>query len=100
MLFPKIERPNTYMWNTMIRGYFKAKISTMGFSFFCQMARECVEMDRRSFVFALKVCEQFCAVLEGVSVHCWVWKMGFESFDSDLGVKCLDLRMKCLIKVL
>ncbi|KAF3966612.1 hypothetical protein CMV_009298 [Castanea mollissima] len=61
----QIERPNTYMWNTMIKGYCKAKISTVGFSFFHQMARECVEMARRSFVFALKVCEQFCAVLEG-----------------------------------
>ena len=93
------------------QGYCKAKISTMGFSFFQQMARECVEMDCWSFVFALRACEQFCAVLEGVSVHCWLWKMGFESFDSDLVVRnglvhfyaergCLDLRVKCLIKVL
>ena len=111
VLFSQIERPNIYVGNTMIRGYCKAKIPTMGFSFFCQMARECVEMDCRSFVFALKASEQFCAVLEGVSVHCWVWKMGFESFDSDLVVRnglvhfyakrgCLDLRVKCLIKVL
>uniref|UniRef100_A0A7N2LUQ4 Pentatricopeptide repeat-containing protein n=1 Tax=Quercus lobata TaxID=97700 RepID=A0A7N2LUQ4_QUELO len=83
MLFSQIERPNTYMWNTMIRGYCKAKIPTIGFSFFRQMARECVEMDRRSFFFALKACEQFCTVLEGESVHCWIWKMGF---DSDLVV--------------
>nr|POF25284.1 u1 small nuclear ribonucleoprotein c [Quercus suber] len=48
------------------------------------MAQECVEMDRRSFIFALKACEQFCRVLEGQSVHCWVWKMGF---DSDLVVR-------------
>ena len=68
----------------MIRGYCKAKIPTMGFSFFRQMARECIEMDRRSFVFALKACKQFCTVLEGESVHCWVWKMGF---DSDLVVR-------------
>ncbi|XP_050264598.1 pentatricopeptide repeat-containing protein At2g22410, mitochondrial-like [Quercus robur] len=84
VLFSQIERPNTYMWNTMIRGYCKAKIPTIGFSFFRQMARECVEMDRRSFVFALKACEQFCTVLEGESVHCWIWKMGF---DSDLVVR-------------
>ena len=70
VLFSQIERPNTYMWNTMIRGYCKAKISTMGFSSFCQMARECVEIDCQSFVFGLKACEQFCAVLEGVSVRC------------------------------
>ena len=84
VLFSQIERPNTYMWNTKIRGYCKAKIPIMGFSFFRQIARECVEMDRRSFIFVLKACEQFCIVLEGQSVHCWVWKMGF---DLDLVVR-------------
>uniref|UniRef100_A0A2N9GSR3 DYW domain-containing protein n=1 Tax=Fagus sylvatica TaxID=28930 RepID=A0A2N9GSR3_FAGSY len=84
VLFSQIEKPNTYMWNTMIRGYCKAKIPTMGFSFFRGMVRERVEMDRRSFVFALKACEQFCTVLEGESVHCWIWKMGF---DWDLVVR-------------
>ncbi|XP_041016698.1 pentatricopeptide repeat-containing protein At2g22410, mitochondrial-like isoform X2 [Juglans microcarpa x Juglans regia] len=78
-LFSQIENPNTYIWNTMIRGYGKAKIPTVGFWFFRRMVRERVEMDRRSFVFALKVCEQFCAISGGESVHCRICKMGFSS---------------------
>ncbi|XP_059431102.1 pentatricopeptide repeat-containing protein At2g22410, mitochondrial-like [Corylus avellana] len=84
VLFSQIENPNTYIWNTMIRGYCKAKVPTMGFLFFRRMVRERVQMDRRSFVFALKACEQFCTVLDGESVHCCIWKMGF---DSDLVVR-------------
>ncbi|KAL5561590.1 hypothetical protein UlMin_031337 [Ulmus minor] len=84
LLFSQIENPNTYMWNTMIRGYSKAQIPSTGFSFFSQMVREQVELDSRSFVFALKACEQIPRILEGESVHCTIWKMGF---DSDLLVR-------------
>ncbi|KAI9125459.1 hypothetical protein K1719_002877 [Acacia pycnantha] len=79
VLFNQIEKPNTYMWNTMIRGYCKAKIPTFAFSFFRRMVGEHVEMDCRSFVFALKSCERFETVVESESVHCMVCKMGFES---------------------
>lgn len=63
----------------MIRGYSKARAPTTGFSFFGQMVRERVEMDSRSFVFALKACEHFTSVLQGHSVHCLIWKTGFGS---------------------
>ncbi|KAF7818259.1 pentatricopeptide repeat-containing protein [Senna tora] len=79
LLFSQIEKPNTYMWNTMIRGYCKAKIPTVAFLFFCQMVGEQVEMDCRSFVFALKVCEQFERDFQGDSVHCRIRKTGFDS---------------------
>ncbi|PON96683.1 Tetratricopeptide-like helical domain containing protein [Trema orientale] len=82
--FTQVEKPNTYMWNTMIRGYSKARIPVMGFSFFCQMTREGVELDGQSFVWLLKACEQLPGILEGNSVHCAIWKMGF---DADLLVR-------------
>ncbi|KAJ9182152.1 hypothetical protein P3X46_006178 [Hevea brasiliensis] len=77
LLFTQLENPNTYMWNTMIRGYSKANMPVMGFSFFCQMVQQRIEMDSRSFVFALKACEQFSRVLVGKSIHSTIWKMGF-----------------------
>ena len=63
----------------MIRGYRKANVPAMAFSFFLRMLRERAEMDCRSFVFALKACEQFRGVGEGESVHCVIRKMGFDS---------------------
>ncbi|CAK7357050.1 unnamed protein product [Dovyalis caffra] len=77
LLFSQLQNPNTYIWNTMIRGYSKAKMGHVGFLYFCEMVQQGVEMDSRSIVFALKACEQFLGVLEGKSVHCVIWKMGF-----------------------
>ncbi|XP_030532798.2 LOW QUALITY PROTEIN: pentatricopeptide repeat-containing protein At2g22410, mitochondrial-like [Rhodamnia argentea] len=98
-LFAQIENPNSYMWNTMIRGYSKAKTPSSGLIFFCRMISGRVEVDGRSFVFALKACERFEGVFAGKFVHCRIWKMGF---DCDLLVRnglihfytifrCLDL---------
>ena len=43
------------------------------------MVREHVEIETISFVFMLKACEQISRVLEGKSIHCAIWKMGFTS---------------------
>ncbi|KAK4766851.1 hypothetical protein SAY86_014602 [Trapa natans] len=77
-LFSQIEETNTYMWNTMIRGYCRARLPSMGLFFYCRMLRECVEMDKRSFVFALKACEQLGVVCVGEFLHCKIWKLGFD----------------------
>jgi hypothetical protein len=63
----------------MIRGYSEAKMGHSGFLFFWQMLQNGAEMDCRSFVLALKACEQFSRVLGGKSVHCGSRKMGFAS---------------------
>ncbi|WCJ23834.1 Pentatricopeptide repeat (PPR) superfamily protein [Euphorbia peplus] len=79
LLFSQFENPNTYIWNTMIRGYSNSKLPIWGFGFFCGMVRNRVEFNCGTFVFALKVCEQFSRVFEGECVHCVIWKMGFDS---------------------
>ncbi|OWM87181.1 hypothetical protein CDL15_Pgr010213 [Punica granatum] len=79
-LFSQIEEPNTFMWNTMIRGYCRAGVPSMGMLFYRRMVRECVEMDQRSFVFALKACELLGGVRVGESMHCRIWKLGFDCY--------------------
>ncbi|TKY62506.1 Pentatricopeptide repeat-containing protein mitochondrial [Spatholobus suberectus] len=78
-LFHRIPDPNTFMWNTMIRGYRKARIPATAFSFFLHMLRRRVQLDSRTFVFALKVCEHFSRASPGESVHCVARKIGFDS---------------------
>jgi len=84
-ILSQIENP-ILIWYAMMRGYYKPKVPTMGFFIIIcrQLVRERVKMDRRSFVFALKACEEFCAVVGGELVHCRIWKM---AFDSDLVVR-------------
>lgn len=77
VLFAQINNPNVYMWNTMIRGYCKARLPIKGLSFFREMVEKCVEMDSLSFVFALKACELIHDIEVGKSVHCRIWKVGF-----------------------
>ncbi|KAI4319440.1 hypothetical protein MLD38_033037 [Melastoma candidum] len=82
VLFDRIDSPNTYMWNTMIRGYARAGMGAAGLGLFLEMIRLRVELDRRSFIFALKACESFDGSIEaGDFIHCMVRKMGF---DGDL----------------
>ncbi|XP_042490489.1 pentatricopeptide repeat-containing protein At2g22410, mitochondrial-like isoform X2 [Macadamia integrifolia] len=81
IIFTQIAEPNIYMWNTMIRGYCKAKSPDLGFFLFRRMVREQVDMDSRTFVFVLKACEQFQGVMEGEELHCLIYKMGC---DADL----------------
>ncbi|KAL2928228.1 hypothetical protein RDABS01_001861 [Bienertia sinuspersici] len=79
LVFDYVPNPNVYIWNTMIRGYSIAKNPVMGLSFFRKMAQERVEMDDRSFVFALKAFAQISGFREGKAIHCRICKVGFDS---------------------
>lgn len=79
LVFSQIEHPNCFIWNTMIKGYCRAKYPSMGFSFFRQMIRNRVELDCGSFVFALKACGQLAVEMVGMAVHSVIWKLGFDS---------------------
>ncbi|XP_010243118.1 PREDICTED: pentatricopeptide repeat-containing protein At2g22410, mitochondrial-like [Nelumbo nucifera] len=79
IIFSQIAEPNTYIWNTMIRGYCKAKLPKLGLPLFRQMVQEQVEMDNRTFVFALKACEQSPGAVEGEQLHCLINKLGFDT---------------------
>ncbi|XP_068664293.1 pentatricopeptide repeat-containing protein At2g29760, chloroplastic-like [Aristolochia californica] len=79
LVFSQIEVPNVFIWNTMIRGYAKAKCPESGFSLFYQMIEEKTDLDNRTFVFALKISELFSEVSVGEQVHCQILKVGFYS---------------------
>ncbi|MCL7042344.1 hypothetical protein MKW94_002291 [Papaver nudicaule] len=78
LLFSQISKPNIYIYNTMIRGYSKSKLPRLSFLLFRFLVRERFEMDNRTFVFALKACEQFLGFSQGEEVHCQVYKLGFD----------------------
>ncbi|KAH7681135.1 TPR-like protein [Dioscorea alata] len=80
LIFAQSPQPNTFMYNTMIRGYTRSTLPSMALLYFIALMREPVEPDARSFVFALKACEKFACVSAGEGVHCLVCKLGFQ-FD-------------------
>ncbi|KAK6947340.1 Pentatricopeptide repeat [Dillenia turbinata] len=54
-IFSQISKPSIYIWNTMIRGYWKVKFPKLGMSLFCEMVRGNVEKDHNSSVFGHKL---------------------------------------------
>ncbi|CDP11754.1 unnamed protein product [Coffea canephora] len=77
LLFSQILHPNTYIWNTMIRGYANSPFPEMALFFFNRMISEDVEMDNKSYVFSLKGCGFLSGIERGLLVHCRIWKVGF-----------------------
>lgn len=69
----------------------------MGFGYFVRMVRECVEMDRRSYVFGLKACEGLGDFRVGGSVFCRVLKVGFVG---DVVVRNSLIHFYCEVKEL
>ncbi|KAK9146127.1 hypothetical protein Sjap_006030 [Stephania japonica] len=78
-IFDQIRSPNTYIWNTMIRGYLNSKHIDRSLALFRRMVREGAELDARSFVFALKSCEGIEAVGAVGGIFCVICKLGFDS---------------------
>ncbi|PIN20131.1 hypothetical protein CDL12_07188 [Handroanthus impetiginosus] len=75
-IFSEILEPNVYIWNTIVRGYVRKGFFDMGFCYFVRMVEECVEMDKRSYVFGLKACGGMRDFRVGESLYCRIWKVG------------------------
>ncbi|PKU73508.1 pentatricopeptide repeat-containing protein At2g22410, mitochondrial [Dendrobium catenatum] len=80
LLFDRIPDPNTYIWNTMIRGYIRWGYPRVGLSFFCDMNAKKFNFDCRTFVFVLKACEYLSDFLLGQTIHglAYKWGINFE----------------------
>ncbi|KAK8921815.1 Pentatricopeptide repeat-containing protein [Platanthera zijinensis] len=78
LLFDQIPDPNTYIWNTMIRGYIRCGSPLLGLSFFRDMNSNKANFDCRTIVFALKACECLSRILLGLEIHGLAYKWGFD----------------------
>ncbi|CAK9150026.1 unnamed protein product [Ilex paraguariensis] len=76
--FNQIPRKNPYSWNTIISGYSKQKHSYEVLKLFRHMRNESHGVDSFNLVFAIKACVGLSLLLHGKSVHCLVFKHGFE----------------------
>ncbi|KAL4202386.1 hypothetical protein AMTRI_Chr02g263480 [Amborella trichopoda] len=76
-LFSLIENPNSFMWNTMIRGYSKSPTPEKAILFYYQMLFSDSPCDKFTYPFVLKACSQLSALEEGQQVHSHIIKSGF-----------------------
>ncbi|KAL6143496.1 hypothetical protein ACLB2K_054191 [Fragaria x ananassa] len=98
-VFDQITEPNTFMWNTMIRGSAQSLRPLNAVVLYTRMEKRGSRPDDFTFPFVLKACNKLCWVRMGMGIHGKVVRFGFESNASvrntliDFHAKCGDLRV-------
>ncbi|KAF9625170.1 hypothetical protein IFM89_020037 [Coptis chinensis] len=78
-LFEQITEPDTFMWNTIIRGSAQSSVPCKAVLLYTQMEKKCIGADNFTFPFVLKACTRLSWVNMGNGIHGKVLKFGFES---------------------
>ncbi|KAF2302314.1 hypothetical protein GH714_034084 [Hevea brasiliensis] len=78
-VFDRICRPNTFMWNTMIRGYADSTKPEQALILYHQMLCDSVPHNAYTFPFLLKACSTLSALKETQQIHAHMIKLGFGS---------------------
>ncbi|KAG2720097.1 hypothetical protein I3760_02G020000 [Carya illinoinensis] len=76
-VFDEISRPNTFMWNTMIRGYSKSNEPEAALLLYHQMLCHSAPHNAYTFPFLLKACSTLSALEETQQIHAHIIKTGF-----------------------
>ncbi|XP_030480252.1 pentatricopeptide repeat-containing protein At4g21065 [Cannabis sativa] len=79
-VFSRIDSPNIFTWNTMIRGYGESENPRPAIELYRHMrVFSCVKPDTHSYPFLLKAAAKLAVVWEGEMIHSLVLRNGFES---------------------
>jgi pentatricopeptide repeat protein len=76
-VFDRISRPNTFMWNAMIRGYSNSNEPEGALLLYHQMLYHSVPHNAYTFPFLLKACSSLSALEETKQIHAQIIKTGF-----------------------
>ncbi|KAL5752643.1 hypothetical protein ACOSQ2_023150 [Xanthoceras sorbifolium] len=80
-VFDRIDSPNTFMWNTMFRGYAKSTEPEQALFLYRTMLYDSVPHNAYTFPFLLQACSSLSSALEETKqIHAHVVKCGF-GFD-------------------
>lgn len=77
LVFTHIHQPNTFICNTMIKGYLQSSQPNRGMQFYIEMRRKCHVVDNYTYPILLKACGMKGGLVEGRLVHGEVVKGGF-----------------------
>ncbi|KAL4203015.1 hypothetical protein AMTRI_Chr02g266400 [Amborella trichopoda] len=79
LIFYHISKPNSFIWNTMIRGCVQHGSPEEAILMYIQLLQSPISPNELTFPSVLKVCSQLQALEEGKQVHAQVTKFGFGS---------------------
>ncbi|RDY09995.1 Pentatricopeptide repeat-containing protein, partial [Mucuna pruriens] len=79
-VFDRIDKPDAFMWNTMIRGFGKTRKPEKAVSLYRRMqGKGDVANDNFTFSFFLKIIGGLGSVILGKQLHCSILKLGLET---------------------
>ncbi|KAF8387654.1 hypothetical protein HHK36_026308 [Tetracentron sinense] len=78
-MFAQIPHPNTFTWNTIIRGYANSPFPKPSLHLFNQMLDSGATPNSFTFPFVIKACANLSAFQEGLQLHCFILKSGFDT---------------------
>lgn len=79
LVFNRIEIPDGFLWNTMIRGFGRVSKLLMAFEFYKRMLEKEVAADNFTFSFLLKISGQLGSIMLGKQLHVNILKLGLDS---------------------
>ncbi|KAL5983057.1 hypothetical protein ACLOJK_017137 [Asimina triloba] len=80
-IFSRLQNPNVFIWNTVIRGYSISKNPNRAISIFSEMLLVGISPDYLTFPFVAKACARLGSLGLGSAVHCHVAKSGTGVLD-------------------
>ncbi|KAJ4728927.1 Pentatricopeptide repeat [Melia azedarach] len=88
------DKPNSFLWNTMIRAYANNGHCFETLELYSLMRRSDISLNTYTFPFVLKACASESLILEGKVVHGDVIRTGFHS-DVYVEAALVDMYSKC-----
>ncbi|KAF3633932.1 hypothetical protein T459_26004 [Capsicum annuum] len=88
-LFDKMLQPNSFVWNTLIRGYQQNQLPKHTLYCFDQMRVNNVQPDRFTYPFVIRACSDLHEFEKGKSFHGQVFKIGV-NLDVFVGTKLIE----------
>ncbi|CAN6457753.1 unnamed protein product [Victoria cruziana] len=79
LVFSQVESPNSFCWNTMIRGFVSSDQPVMALSLYSRMLRDDMLPDKYTYPFLFKACGSLAGngLVLGRSLHCHVLELGY-----------------------
>ncbi|XAR60603.1 hypothetical protein NMG60_11034042 [Bertholletia excelsa] len=88
-LFNEMSEPNSFVWNTIIRGFQQNHEPRNVLLYFDRMRVHCVPPDQFTFPFLIRACANLKDLNRGVSIHGQLFKFGVD-MDVFVGTSLID----------
>ncbi|XP_009596309.1 pentatricopeptide repeat-containing protein At1g08070, chloroplastic-like [Nicotiana tomentosiformis] len=88
-LFDQMSEPNSFVWNTLIRGFQQNHSSKNTLYYFDQMRAHGVQPDKFTYPFVIRACSDLLEFAKGLSLHGQLFKIGVH-FDIFVGTSLIE----------